>query len=205
MSTVAEIISDVRVEVNDPDSTRFSDIAVLAIVKQAIRRANRICQRQQLHFAKKSVALATVATQAYVTMPVDLDVPIALYRDDLHTKIAQVTENDWEQLTEVGEISSWFLDLQNSRILLNATPQSVINLTFWYFPSLDPSAYTIASTMPWSGRIDDVIVQYVSMRLQNIEEMNIAQNQAILSEMEASIVSVYAPQSPQIIGMKGPF
>lgn len=203
MALVSEVISNVRLEVHDLDSTRFTNDVILALVKQAIRRANRICQRSQLAFAKKSAALITVAGQNYVTLPTDLDVPIALYRDDLHTKITQQSENDWELLFTCSEIAAWFLDLQNSKILLNATPAGVINLTLWYFPTVDPSAYSNISDMPWSGRLDDMIAKYVALRLQNIDEMNTAADQAILQDMESSIVSVYAPQNPTMIKMQG--
>jgi hypothetical protein len=205
MSLVSDVIAEVRVEIADTDSTRFTDdtTVILPMVKQGIRRANRICQRAQLHFAKKSAALVTVANQAYVDAPVDLDIPIGLWRDDLHQKIVQKTESEWEQIITASAVANWFLDLQNSRILLNAAPTGVMNLTLWYFPTIDPSAYTVASTMPWGGKLDDIIARYVALRIQNIEEQNTAQDQAILNDMEASIISVYAPQSPLTVKMDG--
>lgn len=205
MSLVSDVIAEVRVEINDTDSTRFPNdtTTILPIVKQAIRRANRICQRAQLHFAKKSAALVTVANQNYVDAPADLDIPIGLWRDDLHQKITQKTESEWEQIITASAVGNWFLDLQNSRILLNAAPTGVMNLTLWYFPTIDPSAYTVASTMPWGGKLDDIIARYVALRIQNIEEQNTAQDQAILNDMEASIISVYAPQSPLTVKMDG--
>lgn len=205
MSLVSDVIAEVRVELADTDNTRFTDdtTVILPIVKQAIRRANRICQRAQLHFAKKSAALVTVANQNYVDAPADLDIPIGLWRDDLHQKIVQKTESEWEQIITASAVANWFLDLQNSRILLNAAPTGVMNLTMWYFPTIDPSAYTVASTMPWGGKLDDIIARYVALRIQNIEEQNTAQDQAILNDMEASIVSVYAPQSPLTVKMDG--
>jgi len=205
MSLVSDVIAEVRIEIADTDSTRFTDntTVILPMVKQAIRRANRICQRAQLHFAKKSAALATVDGQNYVDCPVDLDIPIGLWRDDLHQKLAQKTESEWEQIITASAVANWFLDLQNNRILLNSTPTSVIALTLWYFPVVDVSAYTAASTMPWGGKLDDIIARYVALRVQNIEEQNVTQDQVILNDMEASIVSVYAPQSPLTVRMDG--
>ena len=205
MSLVSAVVSDIRVEVNDTASTRFPDdtTVILPLIKQAIRRANRIAQRSQLHFAKKSAALVTVANQNYVDLPADLDIPIGLWRDDLHQRIIQRTEQEWEQIVTSTSVANWFLDLQNNRIQFNAMPTSAINLTFWYFPIVDPSAYTTSSTMPWGGRLDDIIARYVSLRIQNLEEMNTQSDQAILNDMEQSIVSTYAPQNPLMVQRDG--
>lgn len=205
MSLVSSVIADIRIEINDSASTRFTDdtTVILPLLKQAIRRANRICQRSQLHFAKKSAALVTVANQDYVALPIDMDIPIGIWRDDLHTKLTQKSESDWEQIVVAGVLDNWFLDLQNSKILLNAVPTGVMNLTMWYFPSVDPSAYTTASTMPWGGKLDDIIARYVALRIQNIEEASTSQDQAILQDMEESIISAYAPLTPQSVEMRG--
>lgn len=205
MSLVSAVITDIRVEIGDTASTKFTDdtTVILPLVKQAIRRANRICQRAQLQFAKKKATLSTVAGQNYVTMPADLDVPIGLWRTDLKTKIEQKAEQDWQEIFTADELAAWFLDLENSKILLTGTPATVISLDLWYFPTVDPSTYTVGSTMPWGGKLDDIIARYVALRIQNIDEMDTAADQTILQDMEASIVSVYAPQSPTMIPMKG--
>lgn len=203
MSLVSDVISDIRIEINDTGSTRFNDTTVLALLKQAIRRANRICQRSQLQFAKKKAAMTTVAAQDYIDAPLDIDIPIGLWRDDLHSKITQKNEQDWEQIIVAQEIACWFLDVENNKIYFNGVPTHEIDLTMWYFPTVDPSAYDTTSTMPWNGKLDDIIARYVALRLQNIEEQNTTQDQTILNDMEASIVSTYAPLSPLSVSMSG--
>lgn len=203
MSLVSDVISDIRIEINDTGSTRFNDTTVLALLKQAIRRANRICQRSQLQFAKKKAAMTTVAAQDYIDAPLDIDIPIGLWRDDLHSKITQKNEQDWERIIVAQEIACWFLDVENNKIYFNGVPTHEIDLTMWYFPTVDPSAYDTTSTMPWNGKLDDIIARYVALRLQNIEEQNTTQDQAILNDMEASIVSTYAPLSPLSVSMSG--
>jgi len=198
MSLVSTVIADIRVEINDTESTRFTtDTAViLPLVKQAIRRANRICQRVGLHFAKKKVAVTCTANQAYTTLTSDLDIPIGLYRDSDHTKIIQLGEDEWEQTETAAELTYWLLDIENSKFLWNGTPTTARALTFWYYPTVDPSAYTVSSTMPWGGRLDDIIAKYVALRIQNLEEMNIKVDENILKDMEVSIIEAYMPQNP---------
>jgi hypothetical protein len=198
MSLVSTVIADIRVEINDTESTRFTNdtAVILPLVKQAIRRANRIVQRVGLHFGKKKVTVTTTANQAYSTLTADLDIPLGLYRDSDHTKIWQLGEDEWEQTETASELTYWFLDIENSKFLWNGTPTTARSLTFWYYPTVDPSAYTTSSTMPWGGRLDDIIAKYVALRIQNLEEMNIKVDENILKDMEVSIIEAYMPQNP---------
>lgn len=204
MSLVSDVITDIRVELNDSDSTRWTtDTPILAIVKQAIRRANRICQRHGLAFARKSASLTTTADQAYTSLPSDFDIDIGLYRDDTHVPITKRTEDEWERIVSAAAIENWYLDMVNSRINWNGTPTSEIAVTLWYYPTVDPSAYTTASTMPWSGRLDDMIARYVAMRMQNIDEMTVTVDMAILTDMENSIIETYRPLSQTLLPAGG--
>ena len=92
MSTVADVIADVRVEINDVSKTRFSSDTseILPIVKQAIRRANRVVQRHSIPFAKTSATPTTVADTAYVSLPSDFDIPIGIWRDDTDERLTRV-------------------------------------------------------------------------------------------------------------------
>ena len=201
MSTVADVIADVRVEINDVSKTRFSSDTseILPLVKQAIRRANRVVERHSIPFAKTSATLTTVADTAYVSLPSDFDIPIGIWRDDTDERLTHVNEQVWETLDSPAALTYWFLDIENSRIYLAGTPDSAETLTIRYFPTVDPSAYTTASTMPWSGRLDDAITRYVALRLQNIDEMNVKTDENILTDFENSIIQTYMYQNPPIV------
>ena len=203
MSLVSAVITDIRVELNDSDSTRWTHTSILAVLKQAVRRANRIAQRYGLAFARKSAAVTTTANQAYSALPDDFDVPLGLYRNDTHTLIAQRREDEWERISSAGAISNWYLDLVNSRISWNGTPESAIACTLWYYPTVDSSTYTTASTMPWGGRLDDIIARYTATRMQNIDEMNVNTDMALMADFENQITTAYRPQSPTMIASEG--
>ena len=198
MALISSLITEVRVDINDSDSTRFTtDTPILAVFKKAIRRANRICQRNGVQFAKKKAALTTVTSQTYVDISTvtDFDVFIGLFRDSDHTEIRLVTERDWELLVSPDVLTKALIDQANSKICLAGTPTAAEALTLWYYPTVDPSAYTTASSTPWSGRLDDILVEYVSLRLKNIDEMEASFDQALLNDMENQIVSAYVPNS----------
>ena len=206
MATIASLITEIRTDISDDASTRFTDTQILNVIKKAIRRANRIVQRNGLQFGKKKATLLTVASQNYVTLSTavtDFDVAIGIWRSDLYTKVPFRTEAEWEQIISVSTLAHAYLDYQNDKILFKATPSGVLTLYLYYYPSVDPSAYTTATTMPWAGRIDDIIAEYTALRLKNIDEMDASFDQKLLVDMENQLLQAYAPNSPTIIEGEG--
>lgn len=210
MSYVGDVITEIRYDVNDSSSTRFTDALVLSYVKKAVRRANRIAQRNGLNFAKKSASLTTVASTAYVSLPDDFDSVIGkdcLFRDSDHTIIQMRTEREWEMIETAAALENFIIDQVNSRINLNGTPSAAETLTFWYYPTISTSAWTTSTmatdSMPWSGRIDDIIAEYVGLRLKNIDEMDASFDLQIMTDMENQIIQAYNPISPNIVDGSG--
>jgi hypothetical protein len=202
MAAISAIITEIRTDLNDDDSSRFTDTQILNIIKKAIRRANRIAQRNGLQFAKKKASLSTVASQDYVDISAavsDMDVWIGLYRDDLHQEIKKKTEREWELIVSASAIANCLFDQANSKIYLNGTPSSVQTLTLWYYPTVDPSAYTTATSTPWSGRIDDIIAEYAGTRLKNIDEMDVSFEKQLLADLENQLLQAYAPNAPTVV------
>ena len=202
MAAISALITELRTDLNDDGSTRFSDTQFLNIYKRAIRRANRVVQRNGLQFGKKKATLTTVASQAYLTLSSavsDFDVAIGMWRSDTWEEIKMLTESEWESMVSAGGLTYYMLDYQNDKILFKDTPSSALTLNFYYYPTVDPSAYTTASSMPWSGRLDDMINEYVGLRAKNIEEMNASFDQGLLADMETQILQAYAPNSPQAV------
>lgn len=204
MSTVAGVISSVKANVGDENGTRYSAAMYLEIVKQAVNRANRIAQRAGLQFAKKYTDLTTTDGQAYVSMPVDFDVDIQLCIPATYIELEKLDESAWNALVSPAANSYYMLDYVNLRILLAGTPEdSTTSLRLYYYPTVDTSSYTTATTMPWSGRLDDIIVQYATMRLLNIAEMDTATEMSLIQDFEIQIMEAYRPLRATLIERKG--
>lgn len=197
MAAISALITEIRTDISDDALTRFTDTQILNVIKKAIRRANRIVQRNGIQFAKKKASLSTVANQDYIDISTvtDMDVWIGLYRDDLHKEIPKKTERDWELIISASALANCLFDQANSRIYLNGTPTAIQTLTLWYYPSVDPSAYTTATTMPWNGRLDDIVAEYVGIRAKNIDEMDATFDRALMTDMENQILQAYAPNA----------
>lgn len=207
MATLGDIIDEIRVELNDTAETRFTDATILAIIRRAIRRANLVLQRHQLHFAKKKATLTTVADQAYVNLPADFSTPVprALWRTDTKEEIVMLKENQWEEVAaDESKIAYARLDLENSRIELKNTPTSAVDLSFHYFPTISSASYTAGTTMPWDGRLDDAIIDYATLRLRNIDEQDVSVDTQLLTDFENQILETYRPLVPTVILPAGP-
>ena len=203
MATIASLITELRTDLNDDGSTRFTDAKLLNYYKKAIRRANRIVQRNGIQFAKSKGAINTSATLDYVALPADFDVWHGLYRDDTHREIPKKTEREWETILSASAMANCLLDQANSRIYFNATPGAVVALTLWYYPLIDPSAYTTATSTPWDGRLDDIINEYVGLRAKNLDEMDPSFDQKLLTDLENQVLQAYAPNAPTILDGAG--
>ena len=199
MAIISSLILELRTDLSDDDSTRWTDAKILNLFKKAIRRANRVVQRNGLQFAKKQVSIKTIADQAFVvlsTVAPDFDVWIGLWRDDIHQQIKLRTEHEWEEEQCASALGYCMLDDGNDKILFDSTPSTAQDITLWYYPKIDPSTYTVSSATPWDGRLDDIIMEYVGLRLKNIDEMDIGVDRELLIDMENQILSAYLPNSP---------
>ncbi len=203
MAAISALITELRTDLADDDSTRFTDAKLLNLFKKAIRRANRIVQRNEIQFAKSKGAISTSATLDYVALPADFDVWHGLYRDDTHKEIIRKTEKEWETISSATAMANCLLDQANAKIYFNATPAAVVALTLWYYPTIDPAAYTTETSTPWSGRIDDIIMEYVGIRAKNIDEMEASFDQALLQDMESQILSAYSKNAVTIVNGAG--
>jgi hypothetical protein len=205
MAAISSLITEIRTDISDDASTRFTDTQILNVIKKAIRRANRIMQRNAIQFGKKKATLTTLA-QDYLTLSssiTDFDVLIGLWRTDNNEKVTFATEDEWETIVSANACQYAMLDYQNDKLLFKGTPTAGITLTFHYFPTVDPAAYTTATSMPWSGRLDDIVMEYTAIRLKNIDEMQASFDQSLLTDMEAQIINSYAPNAPSMTDGKG--
>lgn len=205
MSLVSDVISQLRLELNDPYSARWSDANLLLWIRKAIARATPILYRNSVQFSRSTSTVTTVAGQASYTLPTDFGTPYGLYRDSNHTKLTQRTEDEWEQITSAGECTNWSLLYSSGaqKLFITGTPSTVETLTLIYYPLIDTSAYTTASTMPWGGKLDQILVDYVKVCCLNADEQNVQTDVQLLSDLENNILSFFGGQSPLVIQRAG--
>lgn len=199
MATIATLITQIRYDVEDPSGTRWTDATILNFVKVGIRRMNRIVQRNRLKFGQTRTTGTFTAAQEYISMPADFDIFDYLFRTDTRKELKLFEDREWEGLQATDVLQACNLDYSNSRINLRGTPGSAIAYVLYYFPTVDPSAYTTSSSMPWSSRLDDQIAEYVGFRLKNVDEMDVSMDTQLLQDLETQILQAYDPNQSQYV------
>ena len=205
MSLVSDVIAQIRLELNDQNSARWSDANLLLWLRKAIGRITPILYRNSVQFSRSTATVTTVAAQEAYSLPTDFGTPYGLYRDSNHSKLTQRNEEEWNTIISAPESTNWALldSAGTQKLFLKGTPASVYTLTLVYYPLIDTSAYTTASTMPWLGKLDQMITDYVVVRCLNSDEQNVQTDVQLLTDIENNIMSFYGAQSPLVISRAG--
>jgi hypothetical protein len=128
---------------------------------------------------------------------------IGLWRADTQASIPFPPETTWEEALAPTQLSMAALDYVNDKILFKGTPTAAVSLDLWYFPTISTATMTVGSTMPWGGRIDDIIMEYSANRLKNIDEMDLTYDTQLMTDMENQILRAYFPNSAMYNETKG--
>lgn len=204
--TIADLFTRVRVDLVDGDSTRFSDADLLAITKWVVEHTASVLVKNDLPIARRRYEFDTVAdTQAYDELPSDFFTPRYLLRTDTKRPLDFVTEDDFDQIQSGSEVSAWAIldDSGTQKIYLAGTPSGVVTLRLSYLQWVDTSTYTTSTTLPWNGRLDPVIQDFVKIRAQNIDEMDASFDVSMLRDLEDKVLFALGGQAPRRIAREG--
>ena len=197
MALVSAIIAEIRVNLDDSTSTRWeTDTPILSLVKTALRRAENICIRKGLEFVKASTTLTLLEDATTVALPTLFKRDIAMYYDNY-----EIPKKDIDYFERCSSGDMWRINGVNAEFKTAATEDT--EYTFWYYPYIDFSVYVTSDSMPWSDRMNDIVVEYVTMRLANIDEYDTSMEQQLLSEMERNILETYGPLTATLQEMNG--
>lgn len=198
---VSEALAEIRVELDDELSTRWTDAKLIALIKKAVRRLGGILAANDIDVGKKSATITTVSgTQAYA-LPSDFMRDIGLFRQDTGIPLIRVPDARWEALPSTTPVSSYYAvrtvlsgtpAADTLSLLIKGTPAADVTLTLAYWPRLDGLTFTTSSSLPYNGLFDDLIMEYASLRAKNIDEMNVTTDAQLLQEMENKVLSAFS-------------
>jgi hypothetical protein len=200
MSTIADLITVARAELADENASRFSAATLLLLAKKAITRANNVMMKHGIPLARKQATITgIVGTEAY-TLPTDFGSFYGLYRDSNNTKLNHCTDDVWYRLSSPSESTECAVLVDNTgteKLYIAGPPSTAETLTLSYYPVLDVSAYTTATTVPWGGRLDYVLSDYIKLSAQNIDEMDSSFDSQLMGELETSILESLFNHGPR--------
>lgn len=204
MSTLQDVIDEIRMEYPDGDATRWTEAQALRIIGKAARRISHILYRNDIPGGRIVTTYTTSPTVDSYALPADFMAPYGLYRDGQHKRIQQENEDSWAILSAPVELGHWLV--RGDNFLVSAAPTSAESLTLVYWPLYDitvTKAWTASDEMPWGGKFDDIIAEYAALRLKNIDEMDAGFDAQLLQDLENNILNTYASVDPSTVTRRG--
>lgn len=201
MSTYADLIDDIRMEMVDEAESRWSDAQIMRALAWSVRRLAHVLRRNDIEPGRSITTITTVAGDDTYALPADFMAPYGLYRDANKTSLQQQSEASWAVKDNPLECSMYLK--RDTNVLIAGTPTTAENLTLVYWPKPDTTGLTTADTVPWSGNFDDILVQYAALRLKNIDEMDASLDLQLLQDIENNLIATYAQNNPMVVSRRG--
>jgi len=201
MSTYADLINDIRMEVVDEAKSRWSDAQMLRVLGWAIRRISGVLQDYDIEGGRYVTTVTTIPGQQSYTLPRDFNAPYGLYRDSTNMRMQQASEDVWARMVNPLECSAWLK--RGSSLLIASAPTTIETLTLVYWPTVNTQDMALDDLAPWEEKFDDAIVQYAALRLKNIDEMNVGPDVQIYKDVERQLISTHGQNNPMIVARQG--
>lgn len=203
MSTVSDIIADIRLEMTDEQSTRWTDAQAIRVIGKAARRINAILHRNDIEAGRAYYDFTLLTGETSVYLPSDFMTVYGLYRQDTHKKLNHYTTDEWEQIYSAYECTAFAVNSVDDSLVIGGAPIADVSMRLYYWPNIDTTAYTTSTIVPWSGRFDDLIAEYAALRLKNIDEMDATFDLQLLQDMENNVLSVFSTLEPETVQRRG--
>lgn len=197
---ISDLLQDIRLELTDKAQSRFSDADLLRIVAKGVRRLGHILFRNDIEAGKQSFPFYTIPTISEYPLPDDFMKEVGIYKPNGVSLVNQ-TDKQWETIISAKESSVYIIRAGSIYIAGTPTTNTAMNLIYW--ARLDTSTLTVDDPMPYDGKFDDMIAEYVAMRAKNIDEEDVSLDTTLLSDMENQILTTYGAQTPIVVRQRG--
>ncbi|WP_321404498.1 hypothetical protein [Maridesulfovibrio sp.] len=202
MATVAAVIENIRHELSDEYKTRWSDKQLIRFISQAVTRAVHVGRRNNLQFIKGKADLVFAAGESAKPLPVGFLTDIGLWNLGTKAKVLKVSEEEWEGSASPQEASQYMLE--GSELVIQGVPTAETTLRLRYFKGADlESLKADGAVMPWDGQLDELILEYASLRARKVDRDETAADLELLKDLENNILNTYGSQSVNVVRRRG--
>jgi len=198
---VSELFLNVRDELTDEISSRWSDAALLRLLKRTYRRTVHIMRRNGIELAKGIYEFSTAVGQSDYSLPMDFLAPIVLVRTDIKAHLIHRIIEQWEEIYDASECTNWII--KQPYLYIMGTPQTAIDMKLYYWVNPDIDGLSVTDDTLWEGLVDDLLIEYLSLRCQNIDEMNLDQNVKLLQDFEQAVLDTLKTIDPTVVNTRG--
>ncbi|WP_421901304.1 hypothetical protein [Maridesulfovibrio sp.] len=202
MATVAAVIENIRQELSDEYNTRWNNAQLIRFISQAVNRAQHVGRRNNLQFLKDKADLVFAPGEFSKPLPDGFLTDIGLWDLKTKAKVSKASEEEWEGSASPQEASQYMLE--GSNLVIQSVPASEITLRLRYFKGCDlDTLKQDGAEMPWGGLLDEMILEYASLRARKIDRDESSADLELLKDIENNILSTYGTQSVRVVKGKG--
>jgi len=204
MSTVANVITDIRYDLKDSGTTKkFADAQIIQYMNRFQIYLAAIAYHNRIHaFVAKDSVTMTAATETY-TLPSDFYAEYLLTFDDKDAALKKISLDEYISRgcgtsTSSGQPSKYMI-LGTKLYICDPLPDGTSTTLDNYYYQI-PAAFSTATntgTMPLSGILDQFWRQFVVMLLMNIDEYNIGMETKLFSQLEDDILGALIGRGPK--------
>ena len=197
---VSDLLGDIRLELTDEQSSRFSDADLMRLLRKGLRRLGHILFRNDIQQGKLTYGFTTIPGISDYDLPDDYMTDVGLYKAN-GVSLVKKTDQQWQTIVSTGEATVYIV--RENSIYIGSTPQASTAMTMVYWPRLDVSGLAVTDDMPYAGKFDDMVGDYVSLRAKNIDEMSLEFDTQLLSDLENQVLTTYGTVAPITVKMRG--
>ncbi len=200
-NTIADIIAEVRLELDDALSTRWTDLQLIRMIGKAFRRINHILYRNDIELGRYVETITVQSGDTSFALPYDFLVDSALFRDDTHERLEKMTEDEWLSITSAPELSTYII--RGDFAFVADIPEVERSLTLIYWPQVQTSDLDEDTPSPYGGKLDDLVVEYAALRCKNIDEMDASTDMQLMQDLENNVLNTFSAITPTTISRRG--
>jgi len=196
--SLQSMIATMRLELDDIDKTRWTDPQLLAFLTKSARRINQLAIRHELDFAMSAddVILKPDGTIEGIIYD-EVNAVCMLVRKDNMVPVKHLLPMHYLTAESVPAAAIWtFL---NGIAQYKSSVSVDVPCVFLHYPIVKVTQIS----SPWNGRLDDLIVEYASLRAKNVDEMTLQMDMQLMGELEKRLLENYNRLQPQISQMRG--
>ena len=195
---VNDVIYNIRGMLGDLQNTRWTDLFIITEINRANERMLSLLKRYKIDLGMERLKIIVPKNATEFDLPLDYRGTVGLYNKNKNIHFSSTEE--YETYKTTAPLAMWAINKFKGLIKNAPSEETELLLIYWKQPK---RIKELADDMPFEGLLDSAIIDYVAMRLMNYDEMNVAQDERFLQDMETSVLTIALSRNPTVLQPKG--
>lgn len=196
---ISDLITYIRTELEDDKKTRWSDERLLSLVRRAFIRVSHLVRRNAIELGKSYTDIDIVVGQTEYDLPYDFMSPLAAFINN--TAIQHRTLEQFNEISFALPLSNYII--HGDKIIFLGAPVATGTVRLYYYVLIRPEELTLAAETPYDGKLDMIVLEYLTLRAKNVDENEVSADVEFLKDLETAILDTYASLDPVVVTNRG--